>query len=170
MLDSHPLVARGERIVSPTIATALLVLSLTGCTMSGQRPIASSPTRAPSTSGNQPLNPGTIALTWHEGSLPGVDLDGHEAVLLSPTRLAFRSAGSGSCPSLPRRLDVLAPSTIQLVISPYTDHHGCTSDLTVTTVEVAIDPSVVDVGQNLSIQLVNASGGSYTTIVAPGLR
>ena len=150
-------------------AMALSVLLLTACTGSNlgdvPEPAGSQP---PLASEGPSVHLGTIALRWHLGSLPGVYLNGGRAVLESPTRLAFVSGGSSNCPSLPTSLDVLNPNTIRMDIAPYPPTAGgCVLDLTSFTVEVAIDPSLVDVGHSLNIQLVSM-GGSYT-LVAPGL-
>ena len=48
-------------------------------------------------------------------------------------------------------------------------HKNCTDDIAYTTVEVGIDPSLVDVGQELNIQLAKADGKTYVTLEAAGL-
>ena len=147
-------------------ALALVVLISTACTASGP------PSAIPSswlTAGSQPSHQGTIALTWQRGGLPGVDLTGGRAVLVSATLLVFPSSGSSNCPSLPTSLQVLNPSAIQMNMADYIPPTGgCFLDLTNYTVEVAIDPALVNVFQSLNIQLVFADGGGYT-LVAPGL-
>jgi len=129
-------------------ALALIVLMSTACTAS---------------------HPGTIALTWGR-PLPGVNFHGGPAVLVSPTRLAFTTAGSGTCPELPTSLVVLNPTTIRMSVATYVPPgSGCTLDQSTTTVEVAIDPSIIDVSQTLTIQLADKDGKIYATQVAPGL-
>jgi len=121
------------------------------------RPISPSPA--------QPI-PGTIALATQHGiygSLPGVVVPPSGAVLVSPTRLAFVTSGSGSCPSLPITMEVLSSTKLRMEVRPYDPDHGsCTADLSTTTVEVAIDPRQIDVTHELTIELVYPSGPPIT--------
>ena len=98
--------------------------------------------------------PRTIALNWRHGWMPGFAPPRSGARLLSPTRLAFVTFGSGSCPELPTTLAVLGKATIRLTLAVYAGRDTpCTADDTATTVEVAIDPRRVDVHRDLRIWL-----------------
>ena len=161
-------------------ALALSVLLLTACTGSnfGDVPQPTPASQPPLASVGPSSHPGTIALRWLLGtSLPGVNIDTFAlgrvrggAVLESPTRLAFVSPGSSSCPWLPTGLYYLGPNAIRMKMAQHVPpHKNCTDDIAYTTVEVGIDPSLVDVGQELNIQLAKADGKTYVTLEAAGL-
>jgi len=84
--------------------------------------------------------------------------------LVSPTRLAITTWGSGSCPAVPDELVVRSPHAIQihLTFGSWTRKgiaaHGppsgvCTADRTTTHMLVAIDPKKVDVHHSLNVRL-----------------
>jgi hypothetical protein len=128
-------------------------------------------TAAPHQAARHTARATTIALAWHGPSTAGIRLGRGRARFLSPTRLAFTTAGSGSCPSLPTRLDILGRSAIRLELALYDPRHtACTSDLATTRVAIAISPHRVDVHRDLSIHLATNDGRRQLTLLARGLR
>jgi hypothetical protein len=113
---------------------------------------------------------GTIALAWTGGETP-IPLPRSRARFLSPTRLAFLTWGSGSCPALPTKLTVLGRHAVRLRLSVYNPTHGgCTMDDSTKIVQVAIDPHRIDVHHRLTVQLrYPFSHGHVTRLRAPGL-
>ena len=111
----------------------------------------------------------TIAVAWGP-STTGIRLPRTGARFVSPKRLAFVSSGSGSCPSLPTRLTVVARDMIRMQLA-LCDPGGrpCTADLRSTVVEVAIDPARVTVRRPLTIDLVYVHGRRHVTLIAPPL-
>jgi hypothetical protein len=100
----------------------------------------------------------------------GVRLPRTGARFLSPKRLAFRTFGSGSCPSLPTRLKALAPNAVRFDLVAYDPRRlPCTTDLRSTTVEVAVDPSRINVRRSLTIELVYSPGRRHVRAIAPPL-
>jgi hypothetical protein len=113
---------------------------------------------------------GKIALAWHHGRILGGRLATGRAVLLSPTRLAFWTAGSGSCPWLPTNLDIVGSDEVRMDLAVYNPDKGpCSTDFSTTTVVVTVDPARVDVRHDLSIRLVYAPDGAHTVLLAAGL-
>jgi hypothetical protein len=154
----------GRQVVRCVVAGLVVSIALTACTSSGSSPsgAASSPAPRPATQTAPPARtlPGTIALAVDNRLLRGVLPPGSRAALVSSTRLAMVTAGSGSCPWLPTKLVVVDPTAIQMYLKPYGPSGGaCTADLTTTNFEVAVDPAQIDVSHDLTIHVVYSTAG-----------
>jgi hypothetical protein len=74
---------------------------------------------------------------------------------VSNGRLALTFWGSGSCPTVPTRLDVVDTGTIDVALSRTYDH-DCDGDLGPTTSELRIDSRKVVLDSHLIIRLTGA--------------
>jgi hypothetical protein len=98
----------------------------------------------------------------------------HGARFLSPTRLAFLTSGSGSCPSVPVRLVVQTPHAIRIDLAIGSWHRtasglrvqvphlppggACLDNLVSSPVVIAIDPKQIDVHRGLRVSLYYRKG------------
>ena len=98
----------------------------------------------------------------------------HGARFLSPTRLAFLTSGSSSCPSVPARLVVKTPHAIRIdlaigswrrtasglrVQAPHLPPGGaCLDNLVASPVVIAINPKQIDVHHRLRVSLYYRKG------------
>jgi hypothetical protein len=155
----------------PLLIASLVVLALAACGGSHRSatfvtnvsPVPSSPTASSPSSGYP------VVLAIGRNALAGVNL-GDGASLLSPTRLAIVTAGSGSCPAVPDKLVVENPDTIRLyltmgtygpignshqmrLVTHVSRHTICTADLTTTPMVIAINPSQINVHHRLAVYL-----------------
>ncbi len=98
----------------------------------------------------------------------------HGARFLSPTRLAFLTSGSGSCPSVPVRLVVQTPHAIRIDLAIGSWHRtasglrvqvphlppggACLDNLVISPVVIAINPKQIDVHHRLRVSLYYRKG------------
>jgi hypothetical protein len=152
------------------VLLASLGLALAGCAGSGRKHTASS------TGATESMLPPTqskahapLLAAIGRDALTGVNLR-HGASLLSPTRLAIVTVGSGSCPAVPNRLVVENPDTIRIhltlgtyrrtgssrlmrLVTHATRHTVCTADLTTTPMVIVINPKQINVHHRLTVYL-----------------
>lgn len=102
---------------------------------------------------------------WHRIELAGVG-----ARFISPTRLAFLTSGSGSCPPVPYRLTVRSPHSVRVDLTIVTPKGGaCTADLRIAPVAIAVDPSRIDVHRPLKVSLYYPLAKRPVVFTAPAL-
>ena len=98
----------------------------------------------------------------------------HGARFLSPTRLAFLTSGSSSCPSVPARLVVLTPHAIRIDLAIGSWHRtaaglrvqvphlppggACLDNLVISPVVIAINPKQTDIHHRLRVSLYYRKG------------
>jgi hypothetical protein len=137
------------------LTALLLVLGvpLTGCAGSG----GTHPTTGESSKPQVPESGSPLVVAVGRKHAP-INLL-HGARFHSPTRLAIVTAGSGSCPSVPKRLVVQSPHAIQIYLVVKTPPSGtCLTNLVPTPIVVAIDPKQIDVHHRLAIRLYYPKG------------
>ena len=107
-----------------------------------------------------------------KGNVRGLQVD--EAVLLSPSKVAFMTSGGISCVWLPKRLTVLGPSEIRLDMRVNGSVTNCGSGAVGFPIAVKI-PRIVDVTQPLTLRLahkvrLDSGTNEWTrTAVAPAI-
>jgi hypothetical protein len=118
---------------------------------------------------------------WHRVNLTGVG-----ARLISPTRLAFLTSGSSSCPSVPYQLIVQSPDSVRinLTMGSWRPTHGsvvgelvaqppkngiCTADLLASPVAIAIDPTKINIHRPLKVRLYYPLAKHPTVFTAPAI-
>jgi hypothetical protein len=119
---------------------------------------------------------------WHRVNLRGVG-----ARFISPTRLAFLTSGSSSCPSVPYQLIVQSADSVrinlamgswrpthgsvvgQLVAQPPPKGSFCTTDLLVSPVAIAIDPTKINIHRPLKVNLYYPLAKKPTVFTAPAI-
>jgi hypothetical protein len=171
-----------RRGMKPTLIALLAAVAVTtaaaGCGGSrGARPPTVSTSRAtyPQESSRSP-----IVVPLSRKALAGVKLPSLPR-FLSPTRLVIYTWGSGSCPAVPDSLVILSSHSIGIHLvmgswrgrTPVTKrpspHHGCTTDLSSTTMAVAVDPRQIDVHRRLTIHFYYYDSQKPVTRTAPPL-
>ena len=139
------------------VLLVFLGVALAGCAGSGRKTQATTAaskaeTRAPSNPDNSPL----IVAVKH------ARLGSRLARLYSPTRLAIATIGSSGCPTLPKRLIVQRPDTIEIrlkVKNPPKGTNGiCFADAHLTRYVLSINPSQINVHHRLTIRLYYPKG------------
>ena len=118
---------------------------------------------------------------WRRVKLAGVG-----ARFISPTRLAFLTSGSGSCPSVPYQLIVRSSDSIRVNLTMgswrRTGHSGrmklvaqppkngaCTTDLLISPVAIAIDPTRINIHHTLKVSLYYPLAKHPVVFTAPAL-
>ena len=147
------------------VAGALTVLLAAGC--------AAAPDKH--TSGKFPVV--VVHPNVQSRGLSEVKLTRDEAMLLSPTRVAFMTTGSSSCVWWPVRLTALDASTIRIDMRVNGRIATCSGGAVPFPIAVKIDPRVVDVHRPLTVhvafkvRLPNGGGINQfdRTAVAPAL-
>jgi hypothetical protein len=80
-------------------------------------------------------------------------LHGNDAMLLSPSQVAFLTSGSVNCAWWPARLTVLGPSEIEIDMRVNGQVTTCGSGAVAFPIAVKIDPRTVDVHHPLTVRL-----------------
>ena len=151
--------SRTTQVAARSALMLLLAATLSACT-------TSQVDRAPSPAKFR-------VLRWRPERLPGVTIPASGATFTSPTKLAFVTFGSGSCPMLPTTLATVGLGAIRLRVVEHDGPAGtsCLLDVAPTAVEIAIDPQRIDVHAPLTVFLVYPRGsvieGSPTLHAAP---
>lgn len=170
------------RVFASALAAIASVLVVSGCAGSGAKLTAHYTTSPPTTSGaaSQPVaqrssndGAGPLVVPLSAKAMHSLKLHLYTARFLSPTRLAIPAiAGSSNCPSVPVKLIVRGPHSIQvnLVVGSWSrtasglrvrvphSPHICLDDLVPTPVVISINPKHVDVRQQLKVSLYYPKG------------
>jgi len=91
------------------------------------------------------------------------------AGFLSPTRLAFYTSASGSCPNVPHKLTVQTPNAIRVDMVKKSPTGSCTADLRIYPVVISINPKQIDVHHRLTISLYDSRYGDPVVYHVPPL-
>lgn len=118
---------------------------------------------------------------WHRIKLVGIG-----ARFISPTRLAFLTSGSGSCPSVPYQLIVQSPDRVRVnltmgswgrtghpsrekLVAHPPKNGACTTDLVIRPVAIAIDPMKINIHRPLKVSLYYPLAKHPTVFTAPAI-
>jgi hypothetical protein len=157
------------RFLRISVVGALTVFVVAGCGAASHHRSATQP-------GNFP-----VVVTHpkvQSSGIPSADVRGlqaDEAVLLSPSKVAFLTSGSIRCVWWPARLTVLGPSEIRVDMRVNGSVTDCGSGAVGFPIAVKIDPRVVDVSRPVTLRLAHKVrlGGRTrrwtTTAVAPAI-
>ena len=173
-----------RRLTLLALLLAAIGLALAGCAgSSGQHPTTGTSSEK------------TMASRSPVATRPPVFVVSHKAMaavnphtgarFLSPTRLAFWTWGSGTCPAVPRRLVIQNSDSIRIdltmgswrprgsppgrmvLVAHRPRGGGCTLDLRPTAMAIAINPRQINVHRQLTIRLFY--GKKPAILTAPAL-
>jgi hypothetical protein len=145
--------------VRSALIAALLLAAAGGCTSGSNSHQGTASPGPASDRGQTPVKTVTIvAVAHHHLGVGGPALSSSRARMLSPTRLAFVTSGSGSCPELPVRVRATGPQRLWFGLMPQ-PAMACTLDESTTTVVVTLNGPQLDLSKPLHVDLKYPPGG-----------
>jgi hypothetical protein len=99
-----------------------------------------------------------------------LNLQGHGAAFVSPTRLAFETSGSSNCRGVPATLAMTSPDAVRVRLKEEEPANGyCFTDLVIEPVVIAISPKQINVHHQLTVRLYYPRSKRPTVFTAPRL-
>jgi hypothetical protein len=156
------------------VLLATIGFALAGCAGAGGRQTTAttasdkSPAKSPQTYPSAP-RPVHIVILPRE-PIHHLQLQGHGAAFVSPTRLAFETSGSSNCRGVPATLAVTSPDAVRVRLREEKPANGyCLTDLVIEPVVIAISPRQINVHHQLTIRLDYPRSKRPTVFTAPPL-